>query len=160
MITRVLTAIAGVAACGLTLVPGRPAVVAVGVIAAAAVVAAAVLGRRWLGLAATLLATGAVLLAAAAGASDIGAVDLVVTSALLLAFVTGLDATRPAPRPVRADTIATAAAGRRAAVPAVALAAAVAVAVIAERPVEPSVWLVLLGLGAGVGALLAATRLF
>ncbi|HSR22878.1 MAG TPA: hypothetical protein VLW53_04960 [Candidatus Eisenbacteria bacterium] len=160
MITRLLTAVAGVAACALSLVPGRPAVVAVGVVAAVAVVAAAVLGRRWLGLAATLLATGAVLLAAATGASDIGAAQLVVTSALLLAFVTGLDTTRPAPRAVRADTITTAGLGRRAAVPAVALAASAAVAVIAERPVEPSVWLVLLGLAAGVGALLAATRLF
>lgn len=158
MIARLLTGIAGVAACGLTLVPGQPAVVAFGVVAAVAVVAAAALGRRWLGLAATLLATVAVLLAGVAGASDIGAVHLVVASALLIAFVTGLDTARPAPRSVRADTIATAAPARRMAVPAVALAATAAVAVIAERPAEPSVWLVLLGLAAAVGALLVATR--
>lgn len=157
VLAMAVTAIAGLAACALSLLAGERPVVTVGIVAAVAVVGAVLSGWRWLGSAATLATTAAVLSAAAIG-DDVGPGHLVVTSVLLLVLVAGLDRVERPSRSAGAVVLSRARLLRRVGVPVLAVAAAAGVAVTATAPVVPSVGLVLLGLAAGLGALLVATR--
>ena len=155
-----LVAASGTGACALTLVSDDRLVRAVAQVAAVVVVAAAATGWRWLGSLAAVAATAAVLLTAATSAA-FGARHLLAASALLLLLVCSLDGVE---RPWRTDSSSVRTSlGRRplrprVRVPLVAVVAAAAVALTAAQPVVPSVGLVLLGLGAGLAAILVATR--
>jgi hypothetical protein len=156
-VTRVVTATAGLAACSLSLASGERPVLTIGAAGAVAVVGAVVSGWRWLASVASLAVTAAVLFAAGVSSDQITAWHLVGASALIVVLVTGLDrverpARSPGPELIGLDPV-----GRRALVPLLGVVAAAAVAVAADRPAVPSVGLVLLGLAAGVAALVIAT---
>ena len=152
-----VTAAAGTGACSLSLVSGERPVLTVGAIAGMAVLAAVLTGWRWLGSAATLLATTTVLLAAVSG-HRLAPGHLVLASALLLVLVAGLDRVESPARASDRQVLARASLWRRLAAPMAAVGAAAGVAVTATQPVVPSAGLVLLGLAAGLGALLVAVR--
>ena len=152
-----VTAAAGTGVCALSLVSGERPVLTVGATAGLAVLAAVLTGWRWLGSSATLLATATVLLAAVSG-DRLSAGHLVLASALLLVLVAGLDRVESPARSSGRVVLARAPLWRRLAVPVAGVGAAAAVAVTATQPVVPSVGLVLLGLAAGLGALLVAVR--
>ncbi|HEX6919715.1 MAG TPA: hypothetical protein VF314_05770 [Actinomycetes bacterium] len=155
---RAVAGCAAAGACLLVLTPGQPAVAAVTVGAATVAAAAVAVGWRWLGSAATLLVTAALLLAGATAPDLVGPGRLTAASALLLVFVSGLD-TAPGPRrTVRRDTLTTAPLPRRVGLPAVGVAAAACVGLVARQPATASAWLVLVGLVAAVAALLVSTR--
>jgi hypothetical protein len=157
LVTRVVTATAGLAACALSLVSGERPVLTIGAAGAVAVAGAVVSGWRWLASVASLAVTATVLFAAAVSSDQITAWHLVGASALIVVLVTGLDrverpARSPGPELIGLDPVA-----RRSLVPILGVVAAAAVAVAADRPAVPSVGLVLLGLAAGVAALVIAT---
>lgn len=157
LVTMVATATAGLLACSLTLVSGERPVVTLGAAGAVAVVGALVSGWRWLASVASLTVTAAVLFAAAVSSDEITSWHLVGASALIVVLVTGLDRVErptrsPVPELIGLDPVA-----RRALVPVLGVVAAAAVALAADRPAVPSVGLVLLGLAAGVAALVIAT---
>jgi hypothetical protein len=157
IVTRVVTAAAGLAACSLSLVSGERPVLTIGAAGAIAVVGALVSGWRWLASVASLVVTASVLFAAGVSSDRITAWHLVAASALIVVLVTGLDrverpARSPGPELIGVDPV-----GRRALVPILGVVAAAGVAVAADRPAVPSVGLVLLGLAAGVAALVIAT---
>ena len=158
--SAVVAAASGTGACALASVSDDRPVRVIAQLGAAVVVTAAVSGWRWLGSLATLAATAVVLLAAATS-DEFRAGHLLVGSALLLLLVCSLDGVE---RPWRADpmsvrtTLQRRPLPQRVGVPLLAVLAAAAVAVTAAQPVVPSVGLVLLGLGAGLAAVLLATR--
>ena len=157
VLAMAVTAGAGLAACALSLLADARPVLTVGIVAAVAVLGAVLSGWRWLGSAATLATTTAVLFAAAIS-DDVGPGHLVVASVLLLVLVAGLDRVERPARSAGSVVLTRARLRRRAGVPLLAVAAAAGVAVTATAPVVPSVGLVLLGLAAGLGALVVATR--
>jgi len=157
VLAMAVTAGAGLAACALTLLAEERPVRTVGIVAAVAVGAAVLSGWRWLGSAATLATTAAVLLAAAIS-DDVGPGHLVVASVLLLVLVAGLDRVERPGRSAGSVVLNRTRLPRRAGVPVLAVVATAGVAVTATAPVVPSAGLVLLGLAAGLGALLVATR--
>jgi hypothetical protein len=157
LVTRVASATAGLAACSLSLVSGERPVLTIGAAGAVAVVGAVVTGWRWLATVASLAVTASVLFAAGVSSDRVTAWHLVGASALIVVLVTGLDrverpARSPGPELIGLDPVA-----RRSLVPTLGVVAAAAVAVAADRPAVPSVGLVLLGLAAGVAALVIAT---
>jgi hypothetical protein len=158
LLAMAITTLAGLAACALSVVSGERPVLTVGYVAAVTVVAAVVTGWRWLGSAATMATTATVLFAAAISSERIGPVHLVGASVLLLVLVAGLDRVELSARSPRTVVLDRAPLARRIAVPLLATAATAGVAITATAPVVPSVGLVLLGLLAGLAALLVATR--
>ena len=152
-----LTAAAGLAACSLSLVSGERPVLTVGAVGAIAVVGAVLSGWRWLGSAATLAASATVLLAVSISSEQFTAWHLVAASVLLVVLVAGLDRVERSARSARTEVVWRAPARRWLLVPALGLAASAVVALAAARPAVPSVGLLLLGLAAGVAALVLAT---
>jgi len=152
-----VTAAAGLAACSLSLLSGERPVLSVGAVGALVVVGAVLSGWRWLGSAATIAASATVLLAAAISSEQFTAWHLVAASALLVVLVAGLDRVERSARSARTDVVWRAPARRWLLVPVLGLAASAVVAFAAARPAVPSVGLLLLGLVAGVAALVVAT---
>ncbi len=152
-----VTAAAGLGACSLSLLAGERPVLTVGAAAATAVVGAVLSGWRWLGSAATVATTATVLFAAGVTSEHVTAWHLVAASALLVVMVAGLDRVERSARSGRPDVVRRAPASRWLLVPLLGLVASAVVALAAARPAVPSVGLVLLGLAAGVAALVLAT---
>jgi len=157
VVTMVATTAAGLAACSLSIVSGERPVLSVGGAGAVAVVGAVVSGWRWLASVATFAVTATVLFAAALSNDRITAWHLVGASALVVSLVVGLDRVERPSRSPGLDLIGLEPVGRRALVPVLGVVAAAGVALAADRPPVPSVGLVLLGLVAGVAALVIAT---
>ena len=136
--------------------PSRPVLVTAG-LAIAACVVAAVLRRRLAGTVAVLATTVTVLLAGALDASQLRPVQLIAAVAGLLVLFAALaeaeDSRGRSPQSAVAVRRAPLAAVTR---PLAALAAGTVVALVASQDVGSSVLLVLLGLGALVGALVLA----
>jgi hypothetical protein len=157
VVAMLATASAGLAACSLSLISGQRPVLTIGTAGAVAVVGAVLTGWRWLGSIASFTVTATVLFAAVVSSEQVGPWHLAGASALLLGLVAGLDgverpARSPGPELIGLDPVA-----RRVLVPALGVLAAAGVALAADRPAVPSVGLVLLGLAAGVAALVLAT---
>jgi hypothetical protein len=153
----VATAATGLAACSLSLVSGERPVLTIGGAGAVGVVAAVVTGWRWLGSIASFTATATVLFAAIVSSEQVGPWHLAGASALLVGLVTGLDLVERAGRSPRTELIGRDPMARRSLVPVLGVVGAAGVALAADRPAVPSVGLVLLGLAAGVAALVIAT---
>lgn len=152
-----LTAGAGLAVCSMSLLSGERPVLTAGGAAALAVVGAVLTGWRWLASTACFAAASSVLFAAAVSSDRVSTWHLVAASALLVGLVVGLDRVeRPGVAPA-ADVIGRAPAHRRLLAPVLGLAGTVAVALTSARPAVPSIGLLLLGLAAGVAALVLAT---
>lgn len=152
------TSAVGCAAAASVVLSQEPVLLAAGALAAVLVVTAVGTGWRWLGSVSVGVLTALVAGTAAAEPDRFGAASLVGASAVLLAYVAALDHVE---RPARSMPRVAIFRGRpwsRLGTPALALAAAGVVAAVAVQPVVPSIWLVLLGLAAGVGALVLATR--
>lgn len=149
---------AGVAVIAITALPdpSRPVLVAAGLAIAACLVAAA-LRRRLAGTVAVLAITLTVLLAGALDASPLRPVQLISAAVGLLGLLAALAAAEDARgrSPQAAVAVRRLGAGAVAR-PVAALAAGAVVAVVASQDVVSSVLLVLLGLGAVVGALVLA----
>lgn len=156
LLAMTLTAAAGLAVCSLCLLSGDRPVLTVGAVAAAAVLGAVLSGLRWLGSAAVLATTATALFAATVSGDRVTGAHLVASTALLLCLVTGLDRLERTNQ-TRPELVTLAPVRRRLLVPLLALAATVGVALAASLSVVPSVGLVLLGLAAGVAALMVAT---
>jgi hypothetical protein len=157
VVAMLATAAAGLAACSLSLISGERPVLTIGAAGAVAVVGAVVTGWRWLGSIASFAVTATVLFAAVVSSEQVSPWHLAGASALLVGLVAGLDgversARSPGPELIGLDPVA-----RRVLVPALGVVAAAGVALAADRPAVPSVGLVLLGLAAGVAALVIAT---
>jgi hypothetical protein len=153
---------AGIGACALAIGdhPVR-AVVSSAAIAAACVLAAVVTGWRLAGTYAVVLVTTAVLLGGGLGPSTARPFFLAGATALILLFVALLDRLEVrdrGQRQVAAERIAAAPPSRRLGLPLLALVASGAVSIAATQPLIPSFGAVLVGLAAGVGALVVATR--
>jgi hypothetical protein len=157
LVTMAATAAAGLAACALSLVSGERPVLTVGGVGVVAVVGAVVTGWRWLASVASLVVTATVLLAAALSSDRVTAWHLVGASVLVVGMVVGLDRVERSPQPSGPELIGLDPVARRALVPVLGVVASAAVALAADRPAVPSVGLVLLGLAAGVAALVIAT---
>jgi hypothetical protein len=157
VVAMVVTAAAGLAACSLSLISGDRPVLTIGGAGAVAVVAAVVTGWRWLGSIASLTVTATVLFSAVGSSEQIGPWHLAGASALLVGMVAGLDGVERADRPPRRELLGLDPIARRILVPILGVVAAAGVALAADRPAVPSVGLVLLGLAAGVAALVIAT---
>jgi hypothetical protein len=153
----VVTAGAGLGACSLSLLSGERPVLTVGAAGAVAVLGAVLSGWRWLGSAATVAASATVLFAAGVTSERITGWHLVAASALLVVMVAGLDRVERSARSGRPDVVRRAPASRWLLVPVLGLLAGAVVAWAAARPAVPSVGLLLLGLAAGVAALVLAT---
>jgi hypothetical protein len=157
LVTMAATAAAGLGACSLSLVSGQRPVLTLGGAGAVAVVGAVVSGWRLLGSVASFAITATVLLAAVVSSERVTAWHLVGASALVVGLVAGLDRVERPSRSPGAELIGLDPVARRALVPVLGVAAAAVVALAADRPAVPSVGLVLLGLAAGVAALMLAT---
>ena len=156
-VAMLATTAAGLAACSLSLISGERPVLTIGGAGAVAVVGAVLTGWRWLGSIATFAVTATVLLAAVVSGGQVGPWHLAGASALLVGMVAGLDVVERAARSPRPELIGLDPMARRVLVPVLGLLAAAGVALAADRPAVPSVGLVLLGLAAGVAALVIAT---
>ena len=151
------TAAAGLAACSLSLVSGERPLLTIGAAGAAAVVAAVLTGWRWLGSIASFSATASVLFAGIVSSDQVGPWHLAGASALLVGLVAGLDGVERSARSPRPELIGLDPMARSVLVPVLGVVAAAGIALAADRPAVPSVGLVLLGLAAGVAALVIAT---
>ena len=156
-VAMLATTAAGLAACSLSLVSGERPVLTIGAAGAVAVVGAVATGWRWLGSIASFTVTATVLFAAVVSSEDVGPWHLAGASALLVGLVAGLDVVERTARPPRPELIGLDPMVRRILVPVLGVLAAGGVALAADRPAVPSVGLVLLGLAAGVAALVIAT---
>ncbi len=156
-VAMLATTAAGLAACSLSLVSGERPVLTIGAAAAVAVVAAVLTGWRWLGSIASFTVTATVLFAAVVSSDQVGPWHLAAASALLVGLVAGLDGVERSARTPRPELIGLDPMARRVLVPVLGVVAAAGVALAADRPAVPSVGLVLLGLAAGVAALVIAT---
>lgn len=157
LLTMLATAAAGLAACSLSLVSGERPVLTVGGAGAVAVVAAVVTGWRWLASIASFAVTATALFAAIVSSEQVTAWHLAGASALIVGLVAGLDRVERPARSPRPELIGVDPVARSLLVPALGVLAAGGVALAADRPAVPSVSLVLLGLAAGVAALVIAT---
>ncbi len=136
--------------------PRRPVLTAAGLAAAACLVAA--VGRwRLAGTSAVGLVTTTALLAGALDASPLRALQLLGVAALLLGLVSALGRNERSAGTVAVHVLR-APVARRLRLPALGLAGAALVSVTAAQQVVPSVQLALVGLVAGVAALVLATR--
>jgi hypothetical protein len=151
-----LTAGAGLALCSMSLLSGERPVLTAGGAGAVAVVGAVVTGWRWLGSTACFAVTATVLFAAVSS-DRVSGWHLVAASALLVGLVIGMDQVERAGGSAVAEVIGRAPALRRLLAPVLGLAGTIGVALAAARPAVPSVGLLLLGLAAGVAALVVAT---
>jgi hypothetical protein len=166
--------VGGWGACALALPdPRRPALV-LAALGAGLLVVTIVMGWRVVGSLALLCSAGAVLMAGALEPAAARPVRLLLGSALLLLLVLGLDRVERqprwtrnlalGPRYVRLPRVPTVSVplsglGRRTSPPVTALAVASGVAAVSTIDAPPSVLLVLLGLLAGVAAVVTAIRL-
>jgi hypothetical protein len=157
VVAMLATASAGLAACSLSLISGQRPVLTIGTAGAVAVVGAVLTGWRWLGSIASFTVTATVLFAAVVSSEQVGPWHLAGASALLLGLVAGLDGVERPARSPRLELIGLDPMARRILVPLLGVVAAAGVALAADRPAVPSVGLVLLGLAAGVAALVLAT---
>jgi hypothetical protein len=157
VVAMLATASAGLAACSLSLISGQRPVLTIGTAGAVAVVGAVLTGWRWLGSIASFTVTATVLFAAVVSSEQVGPWHLAGASALLLGLVAGLDGVERPARSHRLELIGLDPMARRILVPLLGVVAAAGVALAADRPAVPSVGLVLLGLAAGVAALVLAT---
>jgi hypothetical protein len=152
----VLVAGGGVAATALS--TGQRGIILLGGTAAALVLAAVATGWRWAGSASVAVLAAVAAMAGAALTGPGGTWLLVAAAGGILAYVVGLDHVE---RPRRSTPVVSLTRGSLAArvvTPALGLAAAGLVGIVAAQPVVPSVPLVVLGLVAGAGAVLIATR--
>jgi hypothetical protein len=150
----------GLGACALSLPEARRPALALAALGALAVVAALVSGWRPVGSAAVLL-VGSTPLMAGALEDDAASTDrLVLATLLVLLLIVGLDGVerrdREGPAPVVLQVTNRV---RRWGAPVAALASCVLLGAASTATVTPSVAFVLIGLLAGVGAVLAATRM-
>jgi hypothetical protein len=154
-----LVLLSGWGACALSLPEAhRPALALAGV-GALAVVAALITGWRIVGSLAVVLVGATPLLAGALDDDAASTPRLVVATVLVLLLVVGLDGVeRRSPGTSRPVVLLASAPARRWAAPLVAVAACALLGAVSAATVTPSVAFVLLGLLAGVGAVLAATR--
>lgn len=166
--------VGGWGACALALPEARRPGLVLAAVGAGLVVLTMVTGWRVVGSLALLCATGAVLLAGALEPAAARPTRLLLGSALLLLLVLGLDRVERqprwtrnlalGPRYVRVERVPTvsvplAAVVRRSAPAVVSLGVAAGVAAVSTADAPPSVLLVLVGLLAGVGAVVTAIRL-
>jgi hypothetical protein len=158
--SHVVVLASGWGACALSLPEARrPALVLAG-IAALAVSAAVITGWRIVGSLAVVLAGATPLLAGALEDNAASTGRLVAATALVLLLVIGLDGVerRDVPGPALV-TLQRAHPLRRWSSPLAAIACCALLGAVATASVTPSVAFVLLGLLAGIGAVVAATRL-
>jgi hypothetical protein len=157
--SHALVLVSGWGACALSLPEARRPALALAGVAALAVVAALVTGWRIVGSLAVVLVGATPLLAGALEDDAAATPRLVVATVLVLLLVVGLDGVeRRDPRSSGPVVLQASHPARRWAAPVVAVAACALLGTVSVATVTPSVAFVLLGLIAGVGAVLAATR--
>jgi hypothetical protein len=157
--SHVLVWVSGWGACALSLPEARRPALAVAAVAALAVVAALITGWRLAGSLAVVLVGATPLLAGALDHDAAATGRLVVATVLVLLLVVGLDGVeRRDPRGPVPVVLQVSTPVRRWATPLAAVASCGLLGVVSAATVTPSVAFVLLGLLAGVGAVLAATR--
>jgi hypothetical protein len=158
--SHVLVLVSGWGACALSLPEARRPALALAGLAALAVSAAVITGWRIVGSLAVVLAGATPLMAGALEDDAASTGRLVAATVLVLLLVIGLDGVerrdRQGPAPV---TLQVAHPVRRWSTPLAAVACCALLGAVSTATVTPSVAFVLLGLLAGVGAVLAATRL-
>jgi hypothetical protein len=158
--SHALVLLSGWGACALSLPEARRAALAFAALGALAVVAALVTGWRVVGSAAVLLVGSTPLMAGALEDNAASTGRLVVATMLVLLLIVGLDGVerrdQRGPAPVVLQVTARA---RRGGAPLAAVASCALLGAASATTVRPSVAFVLLGLLAGVGAVLAATRM-
>ncbi|MDQ1586056.1 MAG: hypothetical protein QOH80_1421 [Actinomycetota bacterium] len=150
--------VVGVGVAATALVTGQRGIILVGGTGAALVLGAVATGWRWAGSASVAVLAAVAAVAGAALPGPGGTWLLVAAAAATLAYIVGLDHVE---RPRRSTPVVSLTRGSLAArvvTPALGLAGAGLVGVVAAQPVVPSVPLVVLGLVAGAGAVLVATR--
>jgi len=153
-----LVLVSGWGACALALPEARRPALVLATLGALAVLAALVTGWRIVGSAALLLVAATPLMAGALDAAA-AAGRLVLAAALLLAFVVGLDRIeRRGPDITTKVALQVSPPARRWGEPLVAVAACGLLTAVSAATVAPSVAFVLLGVLAGVCAVLVATR--
>jgi hypothetical protein len=152
--------VSGLGACALSLPEARRPALALAALGALAVVAALITGWRIVGSVAVLLVGSTPLMAGALEHDAASADRLVVATMLVLLLIVGLDGVErrdhEGPVPVALQVTARA---RRWGAPLTAVASCALLGAASAATVTPSVAFVLLGLVAGVGAVLAATRM-
>jgi hypothetical protein len=155
-----LVLLSGWGACALSLPEARRPALALAGVAALAVAAAVITGWRVIGSLAVLLAAATPLMAGALESDAASTGRLVLATVLVLLLVIGLDGVerrdQRGPVPV---TVQVAHPLRRWSTPLTAVACCALLGAVSTADLTPSVAYVLLGLLAGVGAVLAATRL-
>lgn len=157
--SHALVLASGWGACALSLPEARRPAVALAGVAALAVVAALITGWRVAGSLAVVLVGATPLMAGALEDDAASTGRLVVATVLVLLLVIGLDSVeRRDPRGSLPVVVAVGNPVRRWTVPLVAVASCVLLGAVSVATVTPSVAFVLLGLLAGFGAVLAATR--
>jgi hypothetical protein len=157
--SHALVLVSGWGACALSLPEARRPALALAGVAALAVVAALVTGARVVGTLSVVLVGATPLLAGALEDDAASTGRLVLATILVLLLIVGLDGVER--RDARGSVPVVVAASypaRRWAAPLVAVAACGLLGVVSAATVAPSVAFVLVGLVAGVGAVLAATR--
>jgi hypothetical protein len=150
--------VTGVGVAGTALVSGERGIILAGATAIALVLAAVATGWRWAGSASVGVLAAAAAVAGATRPGPGGTWLLVGTAGVLLAYVVGLDQVERPRRSTPLTSLTRGSLAARVLTPALGLAAAGLVGIVGAQPVVPSVPLVVLGLVAGVGALLLATR--
>jgi hypothetical protein len=157
--SHALVLVSGWGACALSLPEARRPALALGALGALAVVAALVTGWRVVGTLAVTLAVATPLLAGALEPHAASTGRLVLATALVLLLVIGLDGVeRRDPRRSVPVVVAATTPARRWGAPLVAVASGALLGAASTSTVTPSVAFVLLGLLAGIGAVLVATR--
>ena len=158
--SHALVLVSGLGACALSLPEARRPALVFAALGALAVVAALVTGWRVVGSAAVLLVGSTPLMAGALEVDAASTGRLVVATMLVLLLIVGLDGVerrdQQGPVPVVLQVTAPA---RRWGTPVAAVASCALLGAASASTVAPSVAFVLLGLVAGVGAVLAATRM-
>jgi hypothetical protein len=157
--SHALVLVSGWGACALSLPEARRPALALAGVAALTVVAALITGWRIVGSLAVLLVGATPLMAGALEDDAASTGRLVSATVLVLLLVVGLDGVeRRDPRGAVPVVLLSKAPVRRWATPLVAIASCSLLGAVSATTVTPSVAFVLIGLLAGVGAVLAATR--
>jgi hypothetical protein len=158
--SHALVLVSGLGACALSLPEARRPALVLAALGALAVVAALVTGWRIVGSAAVLLVGSTPLMAGALEVDAASTGRLVAATMLVLLLIVGLDGVerrdQQGPAPVVLQVTPPA---RRWGTPLAAVASCALLGAASAATVRPSVAFVLLGLVAGVGAVLAATRM-
>lgn len=158
--SHALVLVSGWGACALSLPEARRPALVLAALGALAVVAALVTGFRIVGSAAVLLVGATPLMAGALEDNAAATGRLVVATILVMLLIVGLDGVERRDQqglvPVVLQVTTRA---RRWGAPLAAVASCALLGAASEATVTPSVAFVLLGLVAGVGAVLAATRM-